>query len=462
MLIVRLAIIVCGLVLGMRASADDPSRRVLEYAPAPIDNPLKGLVPYAGDVREQFPHSLEFDYLPLSALVTSEDTYDWRPLEKKLDAIAGRGHQAVVRIFVEYPGRTDGIPAFLVKDGLKVHKYLNTTEKPPTRNVTPDYNDPKLRNVLTRFVEEFGRKFDGDPRIGFITAGLLGHWGEWHTYPREELFASEDLQIKIMNAYEKAFTITPVLLRYTVGEAAGGMASNAKRGFGYHDDSFAWGTLDTDKDEDSWFFMPAMKKAGKEAIDKWKTRPIGGEIRPEAWGTVFDATPNRPEIQDFRTCVDTTHVSWLMDSGMFGVVKTTADRIRRAKAEVARMGYEFHVAAVTIGRPVASKIVLKIEVENRGNAPFYYDWPAEFALLGADGKRVKTVAATGKLTGLLPGDPARVWSETFDANGIPAGRYKLLMRVPNLLPNGRPIRFANKSQNADAEGWLTLGEIVLP
>lgn len=29
--------------------------------------------------------------------------------------------------------------------------------------------------------------------------------------------------------------------------------------------------------------------AGREALDKWKTQPIGGEIRPEAWGKTQDA-----------------------------------------------------------------------------------------------------------------------------------------------------------------------------
>ena len=26
-------------------------------------------------------------------------------------------------------------------------------------------------------------RYDGDPRIGFVQLGLLGFWGEWHTYP---------------------------------------------------------------------------------------------------------------------------------------------------------------------------------------------------------------------------------------------------------------------------------------
>ena len=49
--------------------------------------------------------------------------YDWSPLEKLLDEAAARGHQAVFRVFLEWPGRQGAIPPFLVKDGLKVYKF---------------------------------------------------------------------------------------------------------------------------------------------------------------------------------------------------------------------------------------------------------------------------------------------------------------------------------------------------
>ncbi|MCS6977192.1 MAG: hypothetical protein NZM31_09330, partial [Gemmatales bacterium] len=105
---------------GLVAPAHHLPRVPLRYAPAPVDNPLKGLVPYADADHDRFPHSLEFDYLPLSALVVGPERYDWQPMEKLLDAIAGRGRQAVVRVYLEYPGRRGGIPEFLVRDGLKV------------------------------------------------------------------------------------------------------------------------------------------------------------------------------------------------------------------------------------------------------------------------------------------------------------------------------------------------------
>jgi hypothetical protein len=312
--------------------------------------------------------------------------------------------------------------------------------------------------VLKQFIAALGKKYDGDPRIGFITAGLLGTWGEWHDYPRDELFASKEVQTEVLDAYEAAFKATPVLLRYPAGEKAHQKAPNARRRLGYHDDSFAWATLDTGRKGDGWFFMALLKAAGPDALDKWKTCPIGGEIRPEAWGKVFDADPGVKEIQDFRKCVEATHATWLMDSGLFGKERT-ADRVQRAEEEVRRMGYEFHVPAVTLGPVTDGKLPVTVEVENRGVAPFYCDWPVEFGLLAAGGKVTRTFPSAARLTGLLPGEKARVWDEKLDLKDVPAGKYKLAVRVPNKLPNGNPVRFANRTQDADAKGWLTLGEL---
>jgi hypothetical protein len=454
-------VLCCGL-LGLQTARSGDTRRLLEYSPGPADNPLKGLVPYASAGGHRFPHSMEFSYFPFSALVTGYDRYDWAPLEKFLNEAAGRGHQGVFRVYLEWPGQPGAIPAFLVNDGLKVYEFTDASAQPPQDNETPDYTDPRLRAVLLRFIAALGRKYDDDPRVGFITAGLLGGWGEWHGMaPRYDLFAGKELQTAVMDAYEAAFATTRILLRYPMGgEGSRELAPNAERRFGYHDDSFAWGTLETGKPGDSWFYVTALKLAGAEAIDKWKTQPIGGEIRPEAWGVVFDPDPTRQEIQSFHECVGATHVTWLMDSGMFRGEPNTA-RVRRATEEARRMGYDFHVSAVTIAPVRMGKLPVKVEFVNRGVAPFYYDWPAEFGLIGADGRVARTFAGSGKITDLLPGDSPRIWDEALDVDGVAAGEYKLALRVPNKLPNGYPLRFANQTQDADVPGWLTLGALAM-
>jgi Domain of unknown function (DUF4832) len=430
----------------------------LEYAPSPVANPLKGLVPYASSTNVHFQHSMEFNYVGFGDLVKGYNQFDWQPLEKMLNDISGRGHHAIFRIYVEYPGKTNIIPQFLIDDGLKVHKYLNTNTLPfPAQNIeTPDYEDKNLRRALKNFIAAFGKKYDGDPRIGFITAGLLGTWGEWHTHPRTELFASKEVQSEVMDAYADAFKTTRVLLRYPAGNDTWGKAPNAERAFGYHDDSFAWATLDTGRKEDDWYYIPALKQAGPSAIEKWKTHPIGGEIRPEAWGKVFDAQPGDKNIQNFRECVDQTHASWLMDTGMFQK-KASEERVKQASAEVRHMGYEFHIPSAIVAQN-QDQWNVKLKLENRGVAPFYYDWESEYGLIA--GKRlVKTYPSSGKITKLLPGEEPRQWNDTLALSDVPKGKYTLALRVRNPLPKGLPLRFANATQDRDLEGWLSLIDI---
>lgn len=125
------------------------------------------------------------------------------------------------------------------------------------------------------------------------------------------------------------------------------------------------------------------------------------------------------------------------------------------------MGYEFHSPAATIGEVVNGKLKVRLEIENRGVAPFYYDWKAEWGLL-SDGRVAKSADCSGKLTGLLPGDKPRVWTDTLDVKGMKAGAYTLAVRVPNSLQAGKPLRFANTTQDVSAPGWLSLGNVQIP
>lgn len=434
----------------------------LQRAPSPVDNPLKGLVPYARPTPGRFPHSMEFGYLPLSKLMLADDRFEWGPLEEVLDDIVSRGNQTVLRIFLEYPGKTEGIPQYLVDGGLKVHEYLNTNTAPfpPTKVLTPDYEDVNLRRALQQFITAFGDKYDGDARLAYITAGLLGTWGEWHTYPKNELWASKETQRIVLDAYEVAFQSTPVLLRYPAGPETWAQAENAERPFGYHDDSFCWATLDTGKADDNWFYMPALKSAGAAALNKWKTQPIGGEIRPEVWGKIFDDRSEWPKgAQSFPECVRQTHATWMLDTGMVRE-QPSAKRLQTATEQVREMGYDLYVKQATFAVDIKDqRLSIDIELINEGVAPFYANWPTEIGLADADGKLVQqqiTPALT--VRGKLPG--THRLKDNVAIKGA-SGELQVLMRVVHPLPNGKPLRFANETQDQTRPGWLTLGEISL-
>ena len=427
----------------------------VKLAPAvlPVDNPLKGLVPYAGPAAVNFPHSLEFQYLPLNILMTGPDTFEWQPLERLLEEVAAHGNQTVFRVWVEFPGRRSGVPQFLLDAGVKITKWNSGDESRPRTCFTPDYEDERLVSALERFVAALGQRYDGDSRIGFITAGLLGSWGEWHTWPRPDLFASPRTQRRVMDALQQAFIKTHILLRYPVGKDDDKNAANAHRAMGYHDDSFGWDTLETSRGS----FVASLKAAGEAAVTKWQTQPIGGEIRPEIWGQVFDENPQDTNAQNFAECVRQTHVTWLMDSGIFEAHQPAA-RYQRAIERVRRMGYDFFVQTAEISRN-GSKMALRLSVTNQGAAPFYYDWKMELAAIANDGGIAQRWPVDWKLTGLLPGDPARVWEAVIDVGELARQPCTLAVRAINPLSGGKPLKFANADQDRNAKGWLSLGRL---
>lgn len=414
--------------VGAIALASPAAAVELSYAPAPVDNPLKGLVPYvAAGKKDRFPHAMEFRYFSLKTLMVGPDEFDWRPLERTLKEVSGRGKHLIFRVYCEYPGKGDEVPAFLKETGVKVTKWKGEGEV----SFTPDYRSPVMRKALRDFIIALGKKYDGDARIGFLTAGLLGSWGEWHTYPRDDLWAPKEVQREVMEAYAKAFTKTKILLRYPAGPKTFWHEDNHERPFGYHDDSFCWATLDTGKEADHWYFEPSLRAAG--ATEKWQRFPIGGEIRPELWKTSFTEQPH-PRDQGFLECVERLHVTWLMDTGLFDPrFPMEAARRQRALRDVRRMGYELYVSRVEWAEGT-----LTMTVENRGVAPFYYDWPVELFV----GDSPKAVPAKIKLSGVLPGKPVK-WRFKVEQ----AERY--LLRVPNPMTGGSPLKFANKEQGAE-------------
>lgn len=459
-LLPALLLLTACLALPDRAHAAEPTVFRPEYAPAPADNPLKGFVPYAGQGRD-FPHSLEFNYLSLASLMTGPTNFHWAPLDRLLDDIASRGCQSVFRVYLEYPRKPSGVPEYLLAAGLKVRAWTNTNTAPlpPALDHTPDYEDLRLRAALTSFIAALGARYDGDARIGFITAGLLGTWGEWHCYPHTEWFASKTVQTEVLDAYQAAFRKTPVLLRYPAGDPHPVFAPNHERNFGYHDDSFAWATLETGRAEDDWFYLAALRRAGPAAMNRWRTAPIGGEIRPELWPCLWKAS-GCTNGQDLARSIRETHATWLMESSTSR--RLAPDERERALAAARSLGYELQVlqaSAAVHGRTLD----LSVTLTNRGVAPFYAPWPVRVAAV--DPTRAEAHGIEGtlpfQLRALLPGT-TQTQTVTLDLGTVPAKEMALLLGIPNPLPQGRPLRLAHPHANPLRPGWLTLGTVPVP
>jgi len=247
------------------------------------------------------------------------------------------------------------------------------------------------------------------------------------------------------------FTKTKLLVRRPIG------TNPSARQIGYHDDSFAYETVDPP----NWMFLGLLKAAGE--TNKWRTQPIGGEVRPEVQLCMWDTTQSNcvPPGQDFARCVDLTHASWMLNHGAFSPGFTGAQRTL-ALVGSARLGYEVYVSnAVMVDTSVSGSLHVDLQVRNTGVAPFYYDWPVHLGALNSSNTLIKTWSTTWKLSSLLPAATNTFWTWSQAGHGLEAGPYKLLLRVQNPLTNGVPFRFANDTQDTDVPGWLTLGQVII-
>ncbi len=368
-------------------------------------NPLTGFyTSYQwGAPVTDLPASMEYVMVPLADLMSGPSTFTFAEgLEPFLMEAEARGHQVVLRPYVDYPALPSGLPVYL-EGQVEMTAYTEFGG-----GLSPDYTDPALRQALVSFIEALGDQYDGDPRLGVVQLGLLGFWGEWHTWPHGEWFPELAFQNEVMHAYSDAFSTTLMQIRYPNGD------SPSLR-IGFHDDSFAYSTIG----EINWFFVPLLEGAGADT--RWMEVPVGGELRPELQPIIFGEDYEVGEYQqDFDACVAATHVSFLLNFSAFsGIYEGEGDtRVREAARS---LGYAYHLA-----RAELASGVLTLEIENLGVAPFYHplfvqvtDEAGQMAMVALSPVMPGTSETVAlEVSALIRPEDGAVWSVSLESDAL--------------------------------------------
>ena len=401
----------------------------LEYKQAMV-NPMKGFMPFYSDDGEKddnLGYSMEWFYIPMSDLVSADGEFTIKQaIEPYLENISSRGNQAVFRVYLDYPGKDeDSAGDYIHSLGIKFYEYEQYGG-----GVTPDYSDPRLIDFLEKFIYKLAEEYDGDPRIAYITTGLIGHWGEWHV-SIDEANPTKQQKERIITAYENAFKITKILTRYP-GDPG---TKNGKIGF--HDDSFTYETIDDTKD---WFFCTKLKK--NKLTNVWKSQAIGGEFRPECQEP-FIKGEKLEGMQDYNECVNKTHCSFLMMQNAFTMSLSDSQKDTVSNAS-AKLGYDFYIDKVNV-KKIFGKAYIFVRVRNDGVAPIYAD-PGVF--IGSDNGEYEAKGA--KLDKIQPGEYGVFYIKTDkDVTG------EIYVRAGSFFNNGKCVRFSN----ANADDKFVIGTI---
>ena len=404
-------------------------------APGPLDNPLKGYCVYTNAGKIHRPYSMVFLYVPWKKLEPAEGRYAFEEWEKEAwGHKAATGKHVVLRVYADYPKKISAMPEWLLKKGVSLKPY-----KQHGGGLSPDYDHPAMAPALERLIAAMGKRYNNHPRVAFIQLGLLGFWGEWHTYPRDELFASEKIRRRVLEAYRKAFPDKQLMARY----ADGPPGEYPKMGF--HDDMFP---EDTDNGKE-WSFLERLRRAKR--IDSWKRTVIGGEMAPlqaRKWlGKKWDFTVEMAKR---------SHFSWVGPYGPALEGRGSEEFVERSDALVRLLGYQYRLTAIHHPSKTRAGQSAKVTIRgvNEGVAPFYYPWPVKLAWLDAKGRIAASTTLKDDLRKWLPGEFV---IEAQLASPSKAGAYRLALGIEDPWISKPAIRFANDLPVSN--GWTILGEL---
>ena len=417
-------------------------------------NALKGFVPFLGNYtsRSMIPASMEFFYIPLNKIMTAEDTYDFSLLESNLEKIKEHGNQTIFRVYLDYPDEPNGTPDFFWDLGIEKIYYKSDNGI----CYFPDYTNQKCMDLICDCIRELGKKYDGDPRIAYIFAGFVGHWGEWHNYMytqtpghQGEKMPNNTQKAQFVKTFGESFRKTSVLVRTAFTSAL-----NDYPNIGFHDDSFTQDTIGSD----AWNFMPGLRQTGMTS--RWKSAAIGGEFRPEHQAPFVYGINMPSGYQNYEKCLKETHCSWLLFDRAFGQGSTTAkERLQKASNQ---SGYDLYCKEMNV-EVAENGLLVDISIANVGIAPIYYNWQPLLVLV-KEGNIVcswDSPFENWNLPSILP-----ECKEDFSVKvELPAGLEvenlsgcKLVLGIPNPMENGVPVKLSNISLNQDYPGFITIGQ----
>lgn len=322
---------------------------------------------------------LEYSYMAFNDIVIADGVYDWSAVDRLLDLVAARGHQAILRFYYVYPGCRTTVPDFI--KGLGDYSETSGIGDGTADTWYPDWSHPALMNFTLDFFTALARRYDDDPRLAFLEVGF-GLWAEYHIYdgPMEPgvTFPSKDFQTAFLQHLKRQFEH----LRWSISiDAADDQTTPFSAApdlqaldFGLFDDSFMHAGHAGYNRSCFEFFGP----------DRYERAPMGGEFSYYTDGDQQDAlSPDGPHGIPFETFSADYHITFMIGNDQPDY--QTLDRIREAGLAT---GYRFTITAFT-----SSSADTRVTVLNSGVAPIYYD-----AYVSVNGVR-----ADESLKGLLPG-----------------------------------------------------------
>jgi len=301
---------------------------------------------------------LEFSYLQYADVLVGPHEYDWGFIDKKLDAIASRKHQAVLRFFDTYVGKPSGVPLWI----RQLPGYQEQRGKSEGKMTSfPDWSNATYQQAMLDFFQAFAERYDKDPRIAYLQVGF-GLWAEYHIYDGVmelgKTFPSMEYQATFLRHLDSKFNDLPWMISIDAADDETTpivkQPELLKLRFGLFDDSFL------SKEH------PKVNAVNWRAFgsDRYQTHPCGGEFSYYNKNDQKKALATEgPNGMSFEEALDKFHLSFIIANDQFNYQKLP----RLVQASRA-MGFELRLEKLERrGNKIQGTFV------NQGVAPVYVD-----------------------------------------------------------------------------------------
>ena len=367
--------------------------------------------------------------------------YNWYIIDDALKLAVERGQRLAFRVVPYSNGPGSDIPDWL---SAEIGEY----EKLPHEYWRVMHSEPQYIEAMTRLAAALAERYDGNPDIEFIDAGIVGFWGEG---AGSELLP-QPAREQLVDAYLDVFKKTQIVMlltdertnKYAMSRGNPGWRVDCLGDLGF------WAS-----EQNGWFHMADYYPQainGFGVSEAWKTAPVVLEI----CGT-FRTWKERQNY-------DSTQVAYNLAQALKWHVSTFNAKSGAVPPEwrhmvdewLKKMGYRLALRKFTYPGQVhpQGKLTFTSWWENQGVAPCYRNYPVALRLVGD--KRTELFITDSDIRQWLPGD-ALFDSAVFIPLDMPEGEYDLQLAIVDPHTRKPLVKLAIVGRNG--EGWYPLGKI---
>jgi len=427
-----------------------------------IANPSRGVQAYLGgdtpfvDSNWSYTDSYSRDNLYWYELEPSEGVYNFSQIDEYLKEAAAHGGKYGFRISAaDAATRTHKapfVPKYLWDRMPGAYTYVNDG----ATIYMPDFDDPAFIARAKALIAALAARYADDPRLGWIEAGFMGLWGEWHVLNAPKITRGTlahqawtvDNGKQIVDAWHTSFPNTRLIvmtLDFDVLDYALGLDPR----IGWRHDCLGSQSLDSLQQNPGYL----------NHQDQWKTAPIYWE----ACGPNTSVQLAHDQVLRYHFAGGHT-IGGPLQSRVSPADQNLLKEYRKLS------GYRIQVDNVVMPVRVVpgSAFALEVDWSNLGLTPAYNQWSLQIQLREQSGGKVAWQGTSGlDLQTLLPtrdlasgNDSPNQFSDTFTLPAdIAAGTYDVVVLATDPTGYYKPLALANQGRRDD--GSYLLGQTTV-